>query len=471
MKHGINKSAMRSIYILLLFLTGISTVSIAQFPIFRNGERISFLGNSITMNGAFYNYIELYYLTRFPNIEIRFYNNGISGDVSGGMLNRIKSDVLMNKPNWCVVMAGMNDVGRSLYAEKFNTDNEVIQRRKEGLEKYFRNMDSIVNRLMEAGVKVVLQTPTIYDQVAISSTENYKGVNNALGQCADFIKGLGEKYKLPIVDYWSAMNSVNAAVQRVNPSASIIGRDRVHPGTYGHFLMAFEFLKAQQAPAYVATISINAKKNKIEQSLQSKVELIKCSSKGLTFTWKEEALPFPSPSNDFKTDSLFSFTQNLNNEMLQIKSLKKGEYVVIIDSVEMGRFSNKELNEGINLALNNRTPQSMQSGKVLQLLQQYWKIEQKLRQVKYVDYQLLPIGAKKDPTFFDVNLKRRTDKIIALLKDRPEDELRYYRRNLDEYIVNKPRVKEMEDEADEIYRKIQLANKPVMHIYTIVAAK
>lgn len=471
MKQGINKSVMRSIHILLFFLTGFTTATIAQLQVFKNGEKVSFLGNSITMGGAFHNYIELYYLTRFPNEEVKFYNNGISGDVSGGMLSRLKTDVLVNKPDWCVIMAGMNDVSRGLYAEKFKHDKDVIQRRKEALEKYFRNMDSLVNRLMEAGVKVILQTPTIYDQTANSSTENYKGVNDALGQCADFIKGLGEKYKLPIVDYWSAMNRVNALIQKSNPAASIIGRDRVHPGNYGHFLMAVEFLKTQQAPAYVAKIGINAKKRKIEQSLKGKTDLINCSSKELSFAWEEESLPFPAFSEDLNPDSLFPFSKYLNNEILQIKSLKKGKYIVYIDSVEVGQYTSKELKEGINLALNKRTPQNIQSVKVLTLLQEYWKIERRLRQVKYVDYQLLPIGVKNDPTFFDVNLKRRTDKIIGLLKDRPEDELRYYRRNLDEYIVNKPRVKEMEDEAELLYQKVQLANKPMKHIYSIVAVK
>ena len=94
----INEVVMKSIYILLLFLTGFTSASIAQFATFHSGDWVSFLGNSITMNGGFYNYVELYYLTRFPKEQVRFFNNGISGDVSGGMLRRMQADVLVNKP-------------------------------------------------------------------------------------------------------------------------------------------------------------------------------------------------------------------------------------------------------------------------------------------------------------------------------------------------------------------------------------
>lgn len=462
---------MKSIYILLLFLTGFTSASIAQFATFHSGDWVSFLGNSITMNGGFYNYVELYYLTRFPKEQVRFFNNGISGDVSGGMLRRMQADVLVNKPTWCVVMAGMNDVNRGLYAEKYNNDQDAKQRRQEALERYFRNMDSIVNQLIDAGVKVVLQTPTIYDQTASTATINLKGVNDALGQCAIYIKRLSEKYKLPVVDYWSAMNNTNAAVQTLSPSASIIERDRVHPAMYGYFLMATEFLKAQQAPSYVAMVSIDAKKSIIKHSAGGNAVLLRSSSKGVAFTWEEDALPFPLLSADFKPDSLFDFSKSLNNEILQVKSLKKEKYVVFIDSVEVGQYSNKALSEGINLAINNLTPQNKQAAKVLQLLQEYWKIERRLRQVKYVEYQLLPIGAKNDPTFFDVNLRHRTDKIMALLKDKPEDDRKYYRRNLDDYIINKPRYKELEKEAENIYKVIQQTNKPARHIYSIVPVK
>ena len=44
---------------------------------FKDGERVVFLGNSITDGGHYHSYIWLYYMTRFPNRDVHFYNAGI----------------------------------------------------------------------------------------------------------------------------------------------------------------------------------------------------------------------------------------------------------------------------------------------------------------------------------------------------------------------------------------------------------
>lgn len=97
----------------IYFIIGMALLTndaIAQFPLFKDNDRVCFIGNSITMNGKFHNYIELFYATRFPDRKIEFYNCGISGDVSGGMLERMDSDILIHKPTWSVLMVGMNDI-------------------------------------------------------------------------------------------------------------------------------------------------------------------------------------------------------------------------------------------------------------------------------------------------------------------------------------------------------------------------
>ncbi len=101
----------------LVCLILLSNVTLCQNFLFKGNERVCFIGNSITMNGKFHNYIELYYATRFPDRKIEFYNCGISGDVSGGMLERMDSDILIHKPTWSVLMVGMNDINSGLYAK------------------------------------------------------------------------------------------------------------------------------------------------------------------------------------------------------------------------------------------------------------------------------------------------------------------------------------------------------------------
>jgi hypothetical protein len=50
------------------------------------------------MSGSFHHYINLLYATRYPERKITFFNCGISGDNSGGVLERMDDDILVHKP-------------------------------------------------------------------------------------------------------------------------------------------------------------------------------------------------------------------------------------------------------------------------------------------------------------------------------------------------------------------------------------
>lgn len=46
---------------------------------FQKGDRVVFLGNSITEGGHYHSYIWLYYVTRFPESRIHVYSAGTGG--------------------------------------------------------------------------------------------------------------------------------------------------------------------------------------------------------------------------------------------------------------------------------------------------------------------------------------------------------------------------------------------------------
>lgn len=457
------KSRILYFFVWVVFFTN---EAVAQFPLFQDGDRVCFIGNSITMNGRFHNYIELFYVTRFPEKRIEFYNCGISGDVSGGILRRMDSDILIHKPNWSVLMVGMNDVGRSQYSKERESEPGIKEKQQDALNRYFKNVDSIVRILLQANSKVILQTPSIYDQTAQLTTASMFGVNDALGTCANFLKELSRKYNLMLVDYWTIMNGIYNAIQKINTGATIIGPDRVHPGTEGHFVMAYQFLKTQRLPAYVSEITIQAKKNKIKRAEKVSVSDIKSNSSGLSFSGIEAALPYPLLNEEFNPDSLISFSNDLNKELLRIKSLKKGYYDVMIDSVTIGDYSAWELKKGINLATNIRTPQYQQSANVLKLFTEYWGLVRKLRQIKYVEYQL----AGDDLKLFQSagqDMGKLIEKRMERFKGQPKEYLDFYKRNFEEYLINKPMQNELTDKANTVFIKIHGSNKPTNHFYSI----
>ena len=60
-------------------------------PRFEEGERVVFVGNSITHGGHYHSFIWLYYMTRFPDKPITIMNAGIGGESAWDMKDRITS--------------------------------------------------------------------------------------------------------------------------------------------------------------------------------------------------------------------------------------------------------------------------------------------------------------------------------------------------------------------------------------------
>src|ERR1700740_2710733 len=78
---------------------------------FKKGDRIVFLGDTITEQYQYSTYIELYLTTRFPDWHLTFLNAGISGDTATGGARRFAMQVLAEKPTAITIDFGMNDGG------------------------------------------------------------------------------------------------------------------------------------------------------------------------------------------------------------------------------------------------------------------------------------------------------------------------------------------------------------------------
>ena len=83
--------------VMLLLLFG-GFASGQQVAPFKAGDRIIFMGNSITDGGHYHSYIWLYYMTHFPDMRISVLNAGIGGDVCKQMFERLDSEVFAKNP-------------------------------------------------------------------------------------------------------------------------------------------------------------------------------------------------------------------------------------------------------------------------------------------------------------------------------------------------------------------------------------
>ncbi|MGB0184858.1 MAG: SGNH/GDSL hydrolase family protein, partial [Opitutales bacterium] len=351
--------------VLLLFLR--PAVAADAVPQFQSGDRVCFIGDSITHGGSYHSNVYLYYLTRFPDREFRVWNKGISGNQASHVLQRFDSDIANEAPTVSTLMLGMNDIGRWLYgADK--TDATSLEQQAAQLNAYYANMEKVVAQLDAIGSEVVFITPSIYDQTAELERANNYGANDALGQCADFIKEAATERGQAYVDFYHAMLRINADLQRENPSATIVGKDRVHPDwDPGHFIMAYQFLKAQDVPQLVSRVELDARRGKLLTAEQATVTKIQSERGVFAFTVLETALPFPQTESISKGLALVPFEAEMNQQILAIRSLPDGDYALAIDGIPVGAWSAGAFKAGINLAPLTTTPQYYQALEVKHL--------------------------------------------------------------------------------------------------------
>ncbi len=346
----------------LLFFQTLETVAAPDAGLFKDGETVCFLGDSITARGTTQTIIADYYLTRFPERTIRFVNAGRSGDSASGALGRLQDDVIAKKPTSVTIMLGMNDVGRSSYVA--NPDANKLKQQQQSLNGYKANMEKVVARIRaEAGEpRLLFITPSPFDQTVVLEKENNQpGCNDGLGRCAEIVKELAAKNAAAVVDFHAPMTALNLAQQKKDPKWTIVGGDRVHPGAPGHLMMAWLFLKAQGAPAVVSSVKVDATAGRAVESLNAEVTKLAKQDGGIAFTVLEKALPFPTDPAAKPVLELLPIEKELNQELLAVSGLAKGPYALKIDGVVVAKGSAEDFARGINLAFNEATPQFKQA--------------------------------------------------------------------------------------------------------------
>jgi len=341
----------------LLLLAGV-----ARGDVFKDGETVCFLGDSITAGGRCQTLIADYYLTRFPGRTIRFANAGRSGDSAGGSLGRLQEDVIDKKPTSVTIMFGMNDVNRGAYVA--NPDDGKKKAQQQALDGYRANMEKVVGRIRTeaGGPKLLIVTPSPFDQtVVLEKSNNQPGCNDGLGKCAEIVRELAAKNNGTVVDFHGPMTALNLEQQKKIPTWTIVGGDRVHPGAQGQLMMAWLFLKTQGAPSVVSKVAVDAVAERAPESVNAEVTSFAKKDGGVAFTVLEKALPFPVDPAAKPVLALLPIEKELNQELLSVAGLAAGTYELKIDGCVVGRFAAEELAKGVNLAFNEATPQFKQA--------------------------------------------------------------------------------------------------------------
>jgi len=172
---------------LLFIATNTSMAQVQPLAPFQTGERVCFVGNSITEQGYYESYVWLYYMLHFPGRRITVYNCGIGGDRAQNILARLHNDVLVKKPTTICLTFGMNDTGYSEFLTA-NADSTA----KERVRASHRYFDTITQKLNAyPAAKKILITSPLYDETMKNPRNYFPKKSIAMDAIADvlFIQG------------------------------------------------------------------------------------------------------------------------------------------------------------------------------------------------------------------------------------------------------------------------------------------
>jgi len=199
---------------------------------FKDGDRICFLGDSITANGIWMS--EVYQILR-KKYKLKCFNCGVSGATATQGADYLYSECLIYNPTHVFVMYGMNDFDLGLYSvESKNTEN-LEEKKAEKIRLHKENYEAVIKAIKDFGCEVIIGLPTPYDEKSKVEREAipYQCV---LEMAAQFHVEMAEKYNCSVVNFKDALLSL---LEKKN----IIGEDRVHPNEEGYHIMAQIFLK------------------------------------------------------------------------------------------------------------------------------------------------------------------------------------------------------------------------------------
>jgi len=326
----------------------------------RDGDRVVFLGDSITEQRLYTTYIEAYALTRRPDWKLTFRNVGWGGDtawlrqrshpderqlfeadsatqqkmVEEAVGRGLGRDVLPLKPTVVTVKFGMNDHAYQAF-------------RQDIFGAYSRSQEQIAKVLQANGARVAFLTPQPIEDKRRDPDRDAR--NQSLRKFSDGLKEVAARTGAAFVDQFDPYMAMLVREREGNPPAFIGGGDSVHPGPIGHTVMAWAILKGLDAPAFVSRADIDGAAGKLRTAEGCRVENLKVSEGAISFDRLDEALPMPIDPKAERALKLAPILADLSRYELRVTGLPAGSYEVAIDGEVAVKLDSEELAKGCNL--------------------------------------------------------------------------------------------------------------------------
>lgn len=201
-------------------------------------HRIVFLGDSITYSGQYVEFIEAYFVSRFPERGVEFLNLGLPSETVSGLSEdghaggqfprpdlreRLARVLAKTRPDLVVACYGMNDgIYLPFNEERFKSFKDGILRLRE--------------QVAANGARILHVTPPTFDEVK----GGRPGYANTLDRYSDWL--LAQRAAgWDVVDLHGPMNRFLAEHRQRDPGF-FLAADGVHCNETGHWIIAKELL-------------------------------------------------------------------------------------------------------------------------------------------------------------------------------------------------------------------------------------
>jgi lysophospholipase L1-like esterase len=300
---------------------------------FKDGDRVVVMGDSITEQHLYSNYLEAWTLMRFPTWKITFHNVGIGGDSSRGGNGRFVRDVVEYKPTALTVDFGMNDGGyRAFDQSLFNN--------------YMAGLAGIAKQAKAAKLGVAWITPSPVDKNEDGPA--IEGYNRTLERFSEGVQKVAAENGGLFVDQFHPCVAVEDKARAAKPSNRMGGGDAVHFGPPGQAVMASAILKGMSFPTLVAAVEIDAS-GKLVKSDNCKITEAVANNGGVRFTQLDQSLPF-FPTEAGAILAWSPILEEMNQYTLKVTELSAGKYDVRLGGKTVAQYTDRQLAAGVNLA-------------------------------------------------------------------------------------------------------------------------
>lgn len=200
--------------------------ALAQAP-WREGDKIAFLGDSITQAGGapggYLTRIETALREQRSELEIPFVRAGISGNKIADLLARYERDVLAAKPTLVFVYIGINDVWHQELYGKGTPEAE-----------FGAGLRELCAKLEAGGARVVLATPSVIGEKRAGENP----LDGRLDRYAEITRAVAAERSLELCDLRADLRDRLALLNSADASAGLLTTDGVHMNAAGNAFLA-----------------------------------------------------------------------------------------------------------------------------------------------------------------------------------------------------------------------------------------